>query len=103
MLTTTALLFCLFRAGAGEAPDAIRPAGACEWCAEEIRPKEIDFQQLDFLRRFNGLAAALSDFAHTYNSRGVVDVKKVKAIRKALRDLEKSDWFNQKDGHRESR
>jgi hypothetical protein len=85
------------------APDASRPTGACEWCAEEVHPKEIDFEQQDFLRRFNGLAAALSDFAHNYNSRGVVDVKKIKAIRKALRELEKSDWFNQKDGHRESR
>jgi hypothetical protein len=55
------------------------------------------------MRRFNGLATALSDFAHTYNSRGVIDVKKVKAIRKALRELQKSDWFNQKEGHRESR
>jgi hypothetical protein len=69
------------------APDTIRSAGACEWCAKEVHQKEIDFEQ-DFLRRSNGLAAALSDFAHTYNSRGVVDVKKVKAIRKALRDLE---------------
>jgi hypothetical protein len=100
MLTTTALFLCLFQAGAG---DASRPGGACEWCAEEVRSKEINFEQQDFLRRFNGLAAALSDFAHTYNSRGVVDVKKVRAIRKALRELEKSDWFNQKDGHRESR
>ena len=85
MLTTTALLFCLFQAAAGPS------TGACEWCAEEVRPKGIDFEQQDFLRRFNGLATALSDFAHTYNSRGVVDVKKVKAIRKALRELEKSD------------
>jgi hypothetical protein len=103
MLTTTALFFCLFQAGTGEAPDASRPAGACEWCTEEVHPKEIDFEQQDFLRRFNGLAAALSDFAHPYNSPGVVDVKKVKAIRKALRELEKSDWFSQKDGQRESR
>jgi hypothetical protein len=103
MLTTTALFFCLLQAGAGAAPDASRPAGACEWCAAEVHPKEMNFEQQDFLRRFSGLATALSDFAHTYNSRGVVDVRKVKAIRKALREIEKSEWFNQKDGHRESR
>ena len=103
MLTTTALFLFLFQAGAGEAPGAIRLGGDCEWCAAEIHPKEIDLQQQDFLRRFNGLASALSDFARNYNSRGVVDVKKVKAIRKALHELEKSDWFNQKDGHREPR
>jgi hypothetical protein len=103
MLTTTALYFCLFQAGGGGAPGAGPPTGACEWCAEEVRPKEIDFEQQEFLRRFNGLARALSDFAHAYNSQGVVDVKKVKAIRNALREIEKSDWFNQKEGHRESR
>jgi hypothetical protein len=65
MLTTTALFLCLLQAGAGEARDASRPAGVCEWCTEEVRPQEIDFEQQDFLRRFNGLAAALSDFAHT--------------------------------------
>jgi hypothetical protein len=103
MLTTTALSFFLSQPGAGEAPGASRPASACEWCDEEVLPKEIDYEQRDFMRRFNGLAAALSDFAHTYNSRGVVDVKKVKAIRKAISEFEKSGWFNQKDGHRNSR
>jgi hypothetical protein len=103
MRTTAALFLCLFQASAGEATDASRPAGACERCADEVRPKTIDYEQQDFMRRFNGLAVALSDFAHTYNSRGVVDVKKVKAIRKALRELEKSSWFKQKDEYRESR
>lgn len=103
MVTTTALFFCLFQAGAGDAADSRRPGGACEWCAEEVRPKEMNYEQQDFLRRFNGLAAALSEFAHTYNSRGVVDVKKVKAIRRALREFEKSDWFTQKEARRESR
>jgi hypothetical protein len=103
MLTTTALLFWLFQAGVGEARGVSPTTGACEWCAEEVRPKEIGLEQQDFLRRFNGLAMVLSDFANTYSSRGVVDVKKVKAIRKALRELEKSDWFNQKEGHPESR
>ena len=56
--------FFLFQAGAGEAPDAVRPAGACEWCAEEVHPKEIGFEQQDFLRRFNGLAAVYSAFRY---------------------------------------
>jgi hypothetical protein len=103
MPTTTALLFCLFQAGGVQAPGAGPPSGACESCAEEVRLKRIDIEQQDYSRRFNELATALSDFAHTYNSRGIVDVKKVKAIRKALRELERSDWLSQKDGQIDSR
>jgi hypothetical protein len=40
----------------------------------------------------NELSRALTDFTATYKS-GQVDLKKVKAVRKALHELEKSEWF----------
>jgi hypothetical protein len=50
-------------------------------------------QEQDFARQFNGLIVALRDFSATYNSGHVVDVKKVKAVRNAWVELEKSGWF----------
>ena len=50
-------------------------------------------QEQDFVRRFNGLMTTLRAFSATYNSGQVIDVKKVKAVRKAWLELEKSGWF----------
>lgn len=50
------------------------------------------YEQHEFVNRFNSLMKALTDFASSYNA-GVVNAKKAKAVRKALRELEKSDWF----------
>jgi hypothetical protein len=53
-------------------------------------PKE---QEQEFARQFNSLMVALREFSATYNSGHVIDVKKVKAVRKAWVELEKSGWF----------
>jgi hypothetical protein len=50
-------------------------------------------QEQDFAKQFNGLMVALREFSATYNSGHVIDVKKVKAVRKAWLELEKSGWF----------
>jgi hypothetical protein len=50
-------------------------------------------QERDFARRFNGLVGALRDFSTTYNSGQVIDVRRVRAVRKAWAELEKSGWF----------
>jgi hypothetical protein len=106
MLTTAALFAFLFQAGGQPTPHAGWPAGPCLRCVEDsisatgVSLRQAQYEQQDFSRRFNGLANAITDFSNTYNSRGVIDVKKVKAIQKAWRELEKSDWFNPK---RESR
>lgn len=50
-------------------------------------------QENDFTKSLNTLLAALHDFSATYNSGHVIDVKKVKAVRKAWEELEKSGWF----------
>lgn len=102
MLTTAALFLCLSDPAGAATPHAHLPTFNCEWCADgslpaaEARPRDAKYEEQDFLRRFNGLATALTDFSTTYNSQGVIDVKKVKAIRKALHELEKSDWFSRK-------
>jgi hypothetical protein len=46
----------------------------------------------DFILRLNGLSKALTAFVETYKS-GRVDVKQVKALQKAMHDLEKSEWL----------
>ena len=49
-------------------------------------------EERELIQRVNGLARALDDFAAAYRA-GQVDVKRVKALRKALHELEKSEWF----------
>jgi hypothetical protein len=51
------------------------------------------YEEHQFAQRYNKLVLALQSFSETYNSGHVVDVKRVKAIKKAWHDLEKSDWF----------
>jgi hypothetical protein len=50
------------------------------------------YEEYEFIQRLNGLSRALRDFAEAYRS-GRVDLKKVKAVRKAMQELEKSEWF----------
>jgi hypothetical protein len=50
-------------------------------------------EEKEFTRRLNRLQIALHDFSTTYNSGHVIDVKKVRAVRKAWVELEKSGWF----------
>ena len=49
-------------------------------------------EERDFVLRLNGLSRALNAFVDDYKS-GQVDLKKVKALRKAMRELEKTEWF----------
>jgi hypothetical protein len=60
--------------------------------AEESSVDEADYEARAFIQNLNELSRALTDFAANYKS-GQVDVKKVKAVRKALHELEKSEWF----------
>jgi hypothetical protein len=100
MLTATAILLWLFQdAGGPSRPFKVN----CPPCLEdtaaagEERRREAQYEEQELLRRVNGLATALTDFSSTYSSRHVIDVKQVKAIRKALRELEKSDWLSRKN------
>ncbi len=101
-MLTTALFSLLFQAAGGLPPHGSPPGATCPWCSRNVAPvaearpwNPLDEEQ-EFLRRLNELTAALADFSQTYNSQGLIDVKKVNAVRKALRELEKSGWFNPK-------
>jgi hypothetical protein len=55
-------------------------------------------EEQEFIARFNNLIKALRDFGSAYKPGQVIDVKKAKAVRKAMHGLEKSGWFRpQKD------
>jgi hypothetical protein len=50
------------------------------------------YEERELIQRYNGLAHALNDFVATYKA-GRIDMKKAKAVRKALHDLERFGWF----------
>ena len=50
------------------------------------------YQERELMQRYNELARALNGFVAAYKA-GQIDVKKAKAVRKALQDLEKLEWF----------
>jgi hypothetical protein len=64
----------------------------------EMESHQAAYEELEFAKRFNSLVRALREFSVTYNGGHVVDAKKAKAIRKAIHDLEKSDWFHAETG-----
>jgi hypothetical protein len=59
---------------------------------EDSPPYEAAYEERELVQRLNRLASALNAFAATYKS-GQVDLNEVKAVRKALHELEKSEWF----------
>ena len=98
----TAILFLLaFQAGAGHPTSLVRLPGSQGEAASSVLPgiatesqeeAPTFFEEREFMERLKGLSKALADFAATYKS-GEVDLRKVKAVRKAMRELEKSEWF----------
>jgi hypothetical protein len=50
------------------------------------------YQERELTQRYNELARALNGFVAAYKA-GQIDVKKARAVRKALHDLEKLEWF----------
>jgi hypothetical protein len=108
MLAITALLSCLFQTSGTPPPHEGHSIVDCGRCVED-RPSATEShsveraEEQELVQRFNTLIRALTDFSHTYNLEGVIDVKKVKAVRKALREFEKSEWFSQKNERSASR
>jgi hypothetical protein len=93
-VSTTILLWIVLQAGTVPSsrmdaaarvknPDFAEEAPVVDYAAAEER---------EFIHRLNGLSRALSDFAETYKG-GQVDLKKVKALRRAMHEFEKSEWF----------
>jgi hypothetical protein len=63
---------------------------ACEALQDPAEPVDNGYEQLS--GRLNALLRALGEFSDAYRA-GKVDAKKAKVLRKALRELQKSDWF----------
>ena len=57
------------------------------------------YEEHELVRRFNGLVRALAEFSDAYNA-GKIDVKKARAVQKALRELQKSEWFKPEKANR---
>jgi hypothetical protein len=50
-----------------------------------------------FIEKFNALIDRLMDFSDSYKTRNAIDVKKAAAVRKAWRELEKSEALFRED------
>jgi hypothetical protein len=59
---------------------------------DESPAAQAAYEERDLMHRYNVLAGALKDFMAAYKA-GQVDLKKAKAVRNALQDLEKFEWF----------
>src|SRR5580698_8048556 len=99
MLTTTILFLSLLQGRQSPSHQGGPSSVNCPLCFEDTSAeaearREAQYDEQELLRRVNVLAMALTDFSSTYSSRHVIDVKQIKAIRKALRELEKSDWLS---------
>jgi hypothetical protein len=74
------------------------PGGETSSFPSDGLKREADYEEHEFAKRFNALISALSDFASSYNADHTMNVKKVKAVEKAWRKLEKSEWFRPPKG-----
>src|SRR6267154_2669477 len=108
MKYTKTLVLCLLQAvaAANAQPPRPRPYPQIEDRSElelaDIRKpidpqdalrQEAKFEEDEFVKRLNNLLNVLRDFSTSYSAEHVINVKKVKEVRKALHELEKSDWF----------
>jgi len=94
LITAATLLACSIQpVGAANPESSSGPLHFQPTNVEDEDRSEALLKEHDFVRRFNNLFSALLSFASSYNGH-VIDAKRAKAVRKALRDLEKSEWFN---------
>src|SRR5271156_3985753 len=75
----------------GSAKDQMRSAPATNDFAFGANAHDY-LEEQEFIARLNNLINALRDFVLAYQPGRVIDVKKVKAVRKAMHALEKSEW-----------
>lgn len=65
-----------------------------EMRAKQAEQREAAFRERQFVGKYNNLIKSLLDFADHYNSEHTMDLKRIKQVKKAWRDLEKTDtWF----------
>jgi hypothetical protein len=67
--------------------------------SEQARRQAAAFEEQQFVSRFNHLLRTLVEFSEHYNKDHSVNIKKIKAVKKAWHDLEKTDsWFKLEEG-----
>lgn len=104
---TSAVLFTLFLFGQwpGALPPAVfQPHASAQRIvdlpptySDEAAKRSAALEQRRFEQNFNRLTETLVDFAEQYNHSHAIDVKKVRAMKKAWHELEKSEpWFKGK-------
>src|SRR5580698_2402609 len=93
MFETALLLYLCQELPANRLPPEMRQQWPESWSVEDtgsvsssVLKREADDEDAQFAKRFNALAAALTDFASNYNSAHTIDVKKVRAVEKAWRE-----------------
>jgi len=98
-VSTAILVLLLFQAGTAHPispPQALKSQmNASATVAPDFleeSPRDADYEERALVRRLNALAKALNAFAATYQN-GQVDLNEVKAVRKALHELERSELF----------
>lgn len=63
---------------------------------KEAERRNAIYAEQQFVGRFNRLLQVLQDFASHYNANHAIDLKRIKAVKRAWRDLENSEaWFKQ--------
>ena len=71
----------------------------CESFGEHAQRQAAAFEEQQFVSRFNHLIRTLVEFSEHYNKDHSVNIKKIKAVKKAWHDLEKTDsWFKLDEG-----
>jgi hypothetical protein len=70
-----------------------QPRSVAEESAQEYAQAKDDA----FVAKFNALVNKLMDFSDSYKSKNAIDVKKAAAVRKAWRELEKSEALFRED------
>jgi hypothetical protein len=95
-VSTAILVLLLFQAGTAH-PISPPRVQKCQLNASatdflEVSPPDEGYEERELIRRLNALAKALNAFGATYKN-GQVDLNQVKAVRKALHELERSEWF----------
>ena len=67
--------------------------GTAKAAPDQAATREAVYEEQQFVEKFNKLLNTLQEFAEQYNHH-VINVKKVRALKKAWNDLEKTDkWF----------
>jgi hypothetical protein len=90
-VSTAILVLLLFQAGIAH-PISLPQVQNSQNLSEETPQDAAAYEERELVRRLNGLARALNTFAATYKN-GQVDLNEVKAVRKALHELERSELF----------